>query len=410
MKAEYSTSRQAGDKLIIDQAQRQVQTFFDEIKNGTRNYRTIASLDAQIAQAYRGRCILELLQNAHDALTTAPSGDPRRVSFVLNSSSRPVLLIGNSGSPFHPDNFAGLCQLGQSPKDPNQSVGNKGLGFRSVLEVSTSPEIWSTAPLGSQTSFVFRFDPAVSDRVAAAVQELEEEGLDARSPFNAACPLLDWSEEQFTQYRDRVADAPLDCAREASEFLSPYLIPLCIQGMPPEVKHLLRQGHVTVILLPLDGGGSGTSDKAVQSVKEQLGSLDAQATVFLGQAEELSIDIDGEHRVLKRMVESEIGFSTRPRSWRQRLLVGQSGPAPDHHTTREFQVWTRTIGGEDDPEQAGRIRAVVRNLPNRWPEVSGVVVGVAVEEAPFARSGAVRRLSADSDADGDRGAHQCAVL
>ena len=32
MNVQCSTSRQAGDKLIIGQAQRQVQTFFDEIK------------------------------------------------------------------------------------------------------------------------------------------------------------------------------------------------------------------------------------------------------------------------------------------------------------------------------------------------------------------------------------------
>ncbi len=60
-----STLRMAGNRLIKDQAQGQVQTFFDELKNDTRQYRTIASLDSQIAQAYRGRCILELLQNAH---------------------------------------------------------------------------------------------------------------------------------------------------------------------------------------------------------------------------------------------------------------------------------------------------------------------------------------------------------
>ena len=382
MNVQCSTSRQAGDKLIIAQAQRQVQTFFDEIKNGTQNYRTIASLDAQIAQAYRGRCILELLQNAHDALKAAPSGDPRQVSFVLNTSSRPVLLIGNAGTSFHPENFAGLCQLGQSPKDPNQSVGNKGLGFRSVLEVSTSPEIWSTAPIGSQTSFVFRFDPAVADRVAAAARELEEMGLDARSPFNSARPLLDWSQEQLAQYHNRITDAGLDCAREASEFLSPYLIPLPVRGMPPEVESLLGQGHVTVIRLPLDGGGAGTPDEAVQSVKEQLDALDARAAVFLSRAEKLVIDIDGEHRILERVVESEHEFSAFPRSRRQRLLVGQSEPASDEHSTREFQVWTRAIGGDDDPDQADRVRSVVANLPNRWPEVRRVVVGVAVEEAP----------------------------
>ena len=152
--------------------------------------------------------------------------------------------------------------------------------------------------------------------------------------------------------------------------------------MPPEVESLLGQGHVTVIRLPLDGGGAGTPDEAVQSVKEQLDALDARAAVFLSRAEKLVIDIDGEHRILERVVESEHEFSAFPRSRRQRLLVGQSEPASDEHSTREFQVWTRAIGGDDDPDQADRVRSVVANLPNRWPEVRRVVVGVAVEEAP----------------------------
>ena len=193
MSADRSTSRRFGDKLIVRQAQQQVQTFFDELKNGTRNYRTITSLSSQITQEYRGRCILEMLQNAHDALTNAEPDDQRRISFVLSTTPDPVLLIGNSGRPFLTEDFDGICQLGQSPKDPNTSVGNKGLGFRSVLEVSACPEVWSTAPAGSDTSFVFRFDPSISDRAAAAAQDIERQGLGARSPFDIERPLVDWS-------------------------------------------------------------------------------------------------------------------------------------------------------------------------------------------------------------------------
>ena len=382
MNAANSNSRQSGDRLVVAQAQRQVQTFFDELKNGTQNYRTIASLDAQIAQAYRGRCVLELLQNAHDALEQASSDDLRQVSFVLKTGPRPALLIGNTGIPFRRDDFAGLCQLGQSPKDPNQSVGNKGLGFRSVLEVATSPEIWSTPPVGNQTSFVFRFDPSVSDQVASAAERLEKIGLAARSPFDPTRPLLDWSEEQLGQYRDCMTDAGLDGPREAREFLSPYLIPIPIQGTPHEVEILWEQGHVTVVRLPLDGGGAATPDEAIRSVKEQLDALDAQAAVFLSHAEQLVIDIDGERRILERLVDSETDVSAGSGFRRQRLLVGQSGPEPDSSTTREFHVWTRLIGGDDDPEQADRIRTAVEHLPNRWPEVRRITLGVAIEEAP----------------------------
>ena len=124
--------RLAAKPIIEEQARRQVRTFLDELKNGTRNYRTVASLGSQVAQEYRGRAILELLQNAHDVLAFAEDDDPRQISFVLNSSPEPELLVANSGRPFHHEDFSGICQLAQSPKDPNESVGNKGLGFQSV--------------------------------------------------------------------------------------------------------------------------------------------------------------------------------------------------------------------------------------------------------------------------------------
>ena len=89
-----------GERIVREQARRQVRTFLDELKNGTRIYRTVASLGDQVAQEYRGRAIMELLQNAHDVLASACGDDPRRISFVLKSSPRPELLIANSGRPF----------------------------------------------------------------------------------------------------------------------------------------------------------------------------------------------------------------------------------------------------------------------------------------------------------------------
>lgn len=387
MSTDHSTSRRAGDELIVNEAQSQVQTFFDQLKNGTPNYRTVASLDGQVAQEYRGRCILELLQNAHDALSNAEPGDPRRISFVLRTVPEPVLLIGNSGRPFRTEDFHGICRLAQSPKDPNESVGNKGLGFRSVLEICTGPEIWSTASVGSDTSFVFRFDPDVARGVAEAARQLEEQGLDARSPFDPGRPLVDWSRDQLSRYLERVSNEEIDGPGEARDFLSPYQIPLPIAGMGPEVDALLSAGHATVVRLRLDGGRAGSCDEAVQSVKDQLQDLDARSTIFLHHLATLVIDIDGDRRMLERTVDSSTVLPGCPRSWRQRLRVAGSGPAADDTPTRQFHLWSRIVGGQDDPDQSARVRAVVEHLPNRWPEVRRVSVGVAVEEAPAAAAG-----------------------
>ena len=132
------------------------------------------------------------------------------ITFVLETKPAPVLLIANSGRAFEHKDFKGLCRLGQSPKDPNRSVGNKGLGFRSVLEVASAPEIWSTSTTEGGPAFVFRFDPGVRERVATALAELEEKGLGVLSPFNPPETLVDWTKDHLRQYRDRLTEEKLD--------------------------------------------------------------------------------------------------------------------------------------------------------------------------------------------------------
>ena len=380
-------SQQRGRAQIVRHAQSQIRTFFDEIKNGTRNYQTVASLDAQIAQEYRGRCILELLQNAHDALAKAMPGDRRRISFVLTTDPEPMLLVGNSGLPFHHEDFKGICQLAQSPKDPNESVGNKGLGFRSVLEVSGRPEIWSTTPAGSDTCFAFRFDPAAVDQVAEAAQELKQRGVHARSPFDIDCPLVDWSRDQLDQYQRHLAEG-IDAAQEARKFLSPYSIPLPADGMPSAVRRLLDEEHATVVRLPLDGGRMLAQQEAVQSVKAQLEALrNARAVIFLEHLAALVVEIDGERRVLNRTVDSKASLLGDSRTRQRRLRVSTTAMSPVDACTRQFRVWTRVVGGDDDPKGAENIRAAVKHLPNRWPDVRQATLGVAVEDASSSAEG-----------------------
>ena len=366
------------------QARRQIRTFFDELRNGTRNYRTVASLSGQITQEYRGRCVLELLQNAHDALVGARENDPKQISFVLTTEGQPQLLIANSGRPFRREDFDGICQLGQSPKDPNESVGNKGLGFQSVLEVSTRPEIWSTAAEDAP-EFAFGFDPAGMRRlVEQAAAEIE-----SGSPTPQATTgrrIINWSQEQLLGYqtRDRSGGA-VDATREARSYLSPYSIPLPIEETPPEVAGLLGAGHVTVIRLRIDGGRARAADEAIEdpdqpagstadqrlavneaieAIKGQLDELDARSTVFLQDLERLTIDIDGERRVLERIVDSPAATpSSRPSS-EQVLLVGEQRPGAPDDTTREFRVWTRGLGGDGDATEARRIQEAVKHLPN----------------------------------------------
>lgn len=385
-----------GERIIEKQARRQVRTFLDELRNGTTNYRTVASLGGQVAQEYRGRAVLELLQNAHDVL--GGSDDPGQVSFVLASSpGSPELLIANSGRPFRREDFSGICELAQSPKDPNESVGNKGLGFRSVLELSTCPEVWSTAPSDGEPAFTFGFHPEVHEPIGRVAQSLFKDGSSTDPEFGEE-PVVDWSERQIEEYRRRVSGNSESAAQvekwlsQEVEYLSPYVIPRALGDPPHQVARLLEDGHVTVIRLPLDGGRVGSPKEAVNSVRDQLEALDEAAMVFLQHLSVLRTEVPGEVIELTRVESTQAmrkdGGRAVAGALHTQLRVVRTASNESETSERLFHVWSRIAGGEGQPKETERIKEAVQHLPNRWPEVRRVDVSAAVEDAREAPQGA----------------------
>ena len=102
------------------------------------------SQEAQVASDYRGRLVYELLQNADDAMESSNSGTDR-VVFVITDDA---LWMANSGRPLTNEDVEGLCGLGASSKvdaagTKRASIGHKGLGFKSVLEITECPSVYS---------------------------------------------------------------------------------------------------------------------------------------------------------------------------------------------------------------------------------------------------------------------------
>lgn len=95
-----------------------------------------------IARDYEGREILELLQNANDQ--AAELGQLGRILIELSEDG---LIVANTGLPFSPDGVISLQTSHVSPKRRRrkQLIGNKGLGFRSILNWSSTPIILSDA-------------------------------------------------------------------------------------------------------------------------------------------------------------------------------------------------------------------------------------------------------------------------
>jgi len=95
--------------------------------------------------AYAGRPILELLQNVEDALRKRNNPDlPAEVAFFLErEADKSFLYICNHGSPFNGRGLQAICDRSDSTKSDDGYIGNKGTGFKSILNWTQRPEIHS---------------------------------------------------------------------------------------------------------------------------------------------------------------------------------------------------------------------------------------------------------------------------
>lgn len=202
-----------------------------------------------MAREYHGRVVLELVQNAHDAL---PKGrrDGRILVEYLAEGEFGTLVVANSGNPFSHSDFESLRKVAVSDKPPEEAIGNKGIGFKSVVEVCDSPAVYSawSADSGAFDGYCFRF-PRPED-----IGEL-------------------------------IPDDPAGARQVADEML---LLGLPIPAEPDEpwLDRIAEAGYVTVVALPL------RSAAAEQSVLEQLASLvddTAPILLFLDRVAELRV-------------------------------------------------------------------------------------------------------------------------
>ena len=110
-----------------------------------------------VRQQYTGRYPFELLQNADDA--SRDTGTQGRAHFLLTDTA---LIVGDNGSGFGDRQVEAICSLGRSSKGPGESIGHKGLGFKSVGEITDHPQI-----LSALASFQFN-----GERARAAISDL----------------------------------------------------------------------------------------------------------------------------------------------------------------------------------------------------------------------------------------------
>ncbi len=189
-------------------------------------------------QGYHGRELLELLQNAVDEL--GENTDERIVHISLSNG---ILKICNNGNPFTFDGFISLMYSNLSPKhNKSEYIGNKGTGFRSILNWSNSVRIYSG-------DLSVEFSKKYADEMLA---ELSSEFA-----------VRDFCAKNDTE-QDPVRIATL---------VAPKII-------PP-----IEKDYVTVIEISLQ-------QDVVEDVVEQLIRLEAKTLLFLEKLEKLVLEYD----------------------------------------------------------------------------------------------------------------------
>src|SRR5882672_1476171 len=360
-------------------------SFLDELANGTRNYRSLHSLTEQIEHQYHGRFLIELLQNAHDSLRALP-GTQGRIAVALEDAEgeHGTLYVANDGRPFIQDDFESLGRLGQSSKDPNRFVGNKGIGFRSVLEISSAPEIYSRFDSNSREfdGFCFAFQPdfvrTFGKHVAQGVSKCAPPSINFdRGELPLAAGWTDVRLRQFWSDWSVPGKIENEC-----RFLSPYLLPVPLGQLAGNTPTYAQEGYGTVIRLPLK------DQDALNLVTKTLASFNLENLLFLESANELRLAVSANIKVYRRDRHAFEGRQMPDSVHSSKVSLSViSKDETENAAPFDYWVWSKTMGGPRDTKGAKALKVAASKLPGKWPDVHEALISLAARLGPHPADG-----------------------
>ncbi|MGW3011094.1 sacsin N-terminal ATP-binding-like domain-containing protein [Streptomyces sp. NPDC001219] len=326
---------------IIALTRRRIE-IFDGAGGDWRFAESLKSVSEDTAQEYEGRTILELIQNGHDALGAGGTGRIA-VLAIRQEDGGGVLYVANEGTGFTEENFKAITELALSSKGAGEGIGNKGLGFRSVLQLTDWPEIYSKASPASDSfdGYCFRF--ARPDDINAIV---DDTALAAR----------------------------------VIQDISPLALPVPAEATDTVLKELAAGGFSTVVRLPL------RHDHAWDLVVAQAAEVvddEAPLLLFLDRVRELVVEIrdtdGGTRHVLSRAQRRSDLVDPRTADWISEVDLGDAG---------HYLLARRAL--EAEALRAAIERSVeVHGIDAKWLDWQGEAwVGVALRlDRPLSQSG-----------------------
>lgn len=109
------------------------QSLIDEANTSPDMLSDLAGLETYISESYNNRSFIELLQNADDANSTR---------FLICRIGN-YLLVANDGRIFDERDLISLCRSASSGKERGHTIGYRGIGFKSVVNIANEIHIVS---------------------------------------------------------------------------------------------------------------------------------------------------------------------------------------------------------------------------------------------------------------------------
>lgn len=130
--------------------------FLDEASSAPKLFRDLGKVEQYIAESYKTRSFIELIQNADDANSSA---------FAIYSIDN-MLVVANNGRPFTAHDIEALCRSGSSNKNRGGStIGYRGIGFKSVVNLAKRIYIFSD-------DYKFSFDKEATRQLLPDIPEV----------------------------------------------------------------------------------------------------------------------------------------------------------------------------------------------------------------------------------------------
>jgi hypothetical protein len=282
-------------------------------QNRERNVHWVSSLTnltTEAVQEYENRFLIELIQNGYDANPAGTTDGAIYIRFDRNEGPYGTLYVANTGCPFGESQFNAICEIAQSDKTPGVGIGNKGVGFRSVLQICRVPEVYSANPASYQN---VRFDGFC---------------------FSFATEADYW---RLTNEDDELCAA-------AKRDISPYFLPVYLPKATVDLTAFAHEKMVTVIRLPLD---TKPSQLAVETQIDALRSSTVPVLLFLDRIKQLTIKTIGDETIRTDLLREPSSLLAEDVQVKWELVklhrINRKEQMEESHPVGTFFVASRTV-------------------------------------------------------------------